>query len=317
MNEENQTSASWQDLSDQLVAHFDNTAQHRCLLWVDPAQGDRFAGSQLVERLRARIPIRHPRFDVARAPYLVPLDLSRSDDAALFANSVELAWLVWSTEYLRAMQGQPICGWVSTRASATALARHWGANCHLHVFQRQSRLLRFQDPGVREWLWPSLDQTQRQAMLGPALEIASINRAQQLVHYASAESAISASAFNQDGPTAFPRLRIDAQQWMQIDDYAVLHAAWLTWRSSSTATATITQAPGWERPLLRALAHAINLGIRDASDRELFALHALQLGPSFHQHPKLDDIWPRTQAGEFYSSAVEFVTGRPADQLAL
>lgn len=315
MSEGTQASAFCEDLLDQLCAHFGRTAQHRCLLWVDPAQADPFAGNDLVEESRVRVPIRHPRFDMARAPYLVALDLSRSDHADLFKSSVELAWLSWSTEYLRAMQGQAICGWVSTVASTKSVAQHWGTNCHLHVFQCQNRLLRFQDPSVREWLWPILDRRQRQTLLGPVLEIVSISRAQQLIHHGRADSA--ESSCSKKAPDAFLRLHIEQRQWNEIDDYATLHAAWLSWRSSTNDTATVAQGSEWERPILRALAHANSLGIRDAPDRELFALHALQLGPDFYCDPILDGIWLKTRAGEFYGSAVESVIGRPADQLAL
>lgn len=317
MSERSQTDASWQDYFERLCAYFRDTAQQRCLLWVDPAQADPFQGSDLVDQGRVRVPIRHPRFDPVRAPYLVPLDLSCSGDADLFSNSVELAWLSWSREYLAAMQGQAICGWVRTGASAKTLARHWGMNCHLHTARRLNRLLRFQDPGVREWLWPVLDKTQQQAMLGPALEIVSIGRTRQLIHHGRPESTQHSSSSNDGALDSFSRLRIEQRQWDQIDDYAVLHGAWLRWLSSSTDETSAVQEAGWERAILRTLAQASSLGIRDAADRELFALHALQLGPDFLRSSKLDEIWPKTRAGEFYGSAVESVLGCAADQLHL
>jgi hypothetical protein len=144
--------------------------------------------------------------------------------------------------------------------------------------------------------------------MGPAIEIVSIGRTQELVHH----------GLHSDRETldSFPRLHIQQAQWNQIDDYAALHAAWLDWRRSTTDTATVAKEAGWECSILRALAQASDLGIRDAVDRELFALHALQLGHDFHRSATLDEVWQKTRTGEFYGSAVESVTGRPADQLA-
>lgn len=317
MSEASRADIPWVDALSQLEAHVGSTAKHRCLLWVDPAQADPFAGNALVEQQRVTVPIRHPRFDLARAPYLIPLDLTRSSDNDLFRNSVEMAWLSWSTEYLDAMCGQPICGWVLTEASPTAVARHWGTHCHLHIFQRQHRLLRFQDPGVREWLWPTLRRTQQQLVLGHAVEVLAIGRTQQLIQHGSAGRSIQPPGPSQDELDSSSHLRLEQSQWDQIDDYATLHAAWLAWRQSATDKAAVVKEAGWEHAVLQALTHAGQLGIRDPMDRELFALHALQMGAHFYRNPKLDGIWLRTRAGEFYGSAVESVTGSPADRLSI
>lgn len=309
--------ASWQDIADQLNAHFESTSQRRCLLWVDPAQADPLKGNEIVERLRVRVPIRHPRFELDRAPYVVQLDLSRRSEEDLFRSSVELAWLSWSTLHLGTMQGQAVCGWVSTGASPKTVARHWAKNCHLHWYQRQHRLLRFQDPGVREWLWPALSATQQQALLGPVVEIVSINRTQQVTHHGRAASAKRSLSSIDEALDPFPALQIEPDQWEEIDDYAALHAAWLAWQRLTALNEANVLSIGWERPILRALAHASRLGISDAIDRELFALHALQFGPDFYRSPKLDDVWRKTQLGEFYGSAVESLTGLAADQLTL
>jgi hypothetical protein len=311
MNEADTLVAPWHALLEQLHHHFHAETHYQCLLWVDPAQADPFQGNSLVEEVRVRTPIRHPRFDRLRAPYVVPLNLSRSVDAVLFRDSVEMAWLSWGTEHLGAMRGQPICGWVSAGSSAKALTGHWGRHCHLHVRPRQAKLLRFQDPGVREWLWPALSETQRRAMLGPAAAVHAIGRGRNLIHHGCADGAT---------PTLFegryPPLQLNEAQWDQMEDYAILHAAWLTWRNSRSGEMSVSQEPGWERPILGALTQATRLGLRDAPERELFALHALQLGAGFHQYPQLQEIWRKTQAGDFYGNAIEEVTGRSGDEFA-
>jgi hypothetical protein len=311
MNKAEALVAPWQKVSDQLYRHFE-MSPHQCLLWVDPAQSDPFEGHPIVEQMRLRTPIRHPRFDPFRAPYVVPLDLSRSADAALFRDSVELAWLSWGVEHLSAMRGQPICGWVRTSMPAKVLAGHWGWHCHLHTRQGKSKLLRFQDPGVREWLWHDLSETQQRAMLGPAGSVHAIGRGQSLIQHSWTNGATLPSAHS---PSQYPDLLLNHAQWDRVEDYAIVHAAWLSWRNSPGRDAAQSNQPGWERPILGALTQATHLGLRDPPDRELFALHALQLGAEFHRHPQLQEVWRQTQAGEFYGSAIEEVTGRDADQL--
>lgn len=314
MYEGERDGSSWRDHADQLYRHFGATAQHRCMLWVDPAQADPFEGHRVVEKSRVRVPIRHPRFEPSLAPYLVPLDLSCDDEIHLFSSSVELAWESWGIEHLNAMLGQPVCGWVSSSWDARVVARHWGTRCHLQMWNRQARLCRFQDPGVREWLWPTLSKTQQRTMLGPANEIVAIGRKRQLVHHAIAGSDERASSFTiQD----IPPLQFSQATWGHLDDYATVHAAWLTWRHSVDEDVVLAQVAGWEQPIFHALTQARQLGIHDTVDCELFALHALRLGPSFYRDPKLGNVWTKTQAGEFYGNAVEEVTGLPADRLGI
>lgn len=299
-------SEPWCAVSEQLIRHFQETTNSRCILWVDPAQADPFEACALVEEMRVRTPIRHPRFDSLRAPYVVPLDLSRSAHADVFADSVELAWQSWNLDNLSAMRGQPICGWLASDASAKAIAGHWGRHCHLHLRGRQTKLLRFQDPGVREWLWGDLSATQQRAMLGPAAEVYAVGRGHSLMHHRCDDVT---TPHDMCEP-----LHLTSAQWEQVEDYAIVHAAWLIWRVSRREGAA-SSTPGWERPILGALTQATRLGVRDVADRELFALHTLKLGPAFHRNARMQQVWTKTQAGEFYGSAVEEVTGCSADQL--
>jgi len=271
------------------------SADARCLLWVNPAQGDPFADDPLVQERMVRVPLSHPRFDVRFAPYLVPLALARYADAEVFARSVQLAWDAWQLDSLKLANGQAIAGWVVLQDAPEALASHWARNCHVHMDKGLSKLLRFHDPGVREWLWPSLSAIQQSQLLGPAERLVSINREQQLMFH-ERPSAVPAEA---------GRLLLDREQWAQIDDYAILHAAWL-------------QLDRQVLPLPRifdALRQATRYGIQDPPDRMLFALHAMQIGHDFHADSRLAPVWASTAAGEFYGGAVEAVTGHPATRL--
>jgi hypothetical protein len=283
---------------------FQEIAQGKCQLWVNPANNDPFAKVPLVEKSRVRVPIRHPRFDMRLAPYLVTLDLSQSSENDIFEESVEIAWHAWTKESLSAFCGQPISGWVATLVLPKALAAHWAQRCYLHRYQHFGKLLRFHDPGVREWLWSTLTSQQRDALLGPADSIIAIGRGHVIQRQIRPSGPSSA--------TTFPDLVLDGEQWSQVESYATLHAAWLAWWNGSDSSKTYT--PGWERSVFKALSHANQYGILDAQSRELFALHAMKFGSDFHSHQRMQPIWEKTLAGTFYGPALEERFACPVEQ---
>jgi hypothetical protein len=288
-----------------------DSALDRCLLWVNPAQGDPFEGDALVQERKVRVPISHPRFDLKYAPYLAPLDLSRSADAEVFKASVRMAWDAWTLPSLLALRGQPIGGWVVTDVAPAALAQYWASHCHLHVAGGLHKLLRFHDPSVREWLWPALDTAQQRRLLGPARLLIGIDRQQNLMQQSQ-----RAQAESEPAPAQPLNLKLTEPQWAQVEDYAVLHSAWLAWCEEQPRNrASLDSAGGWRKGLFAALQQATQFGIVDPQDRELFARHALQLGADFYTHEKLNTVWGKTRAGEFYGGAVEEVSGLPVDEL--
>lgn len=288
-----------------LHRQFYELANDRCLLWVNPAQGDPFADDSLVQQRKVRVPIAHPRFDQQFAPYLVALKLDGSADAEVFKSSVRIAWQAWSDAHLLAGAGQPVAGWVLGETTPQELARHWANSCHLHQVDGLDKLLRFHDPGVREWLWPTLSARQQQQLLGPARQLVGFDRQQNLLWHAMGQPQTMA----QEGtPAAAQRLRLTPSQWQQVGDYATLHAAWLACRPAMASGA-------WQQGVLAALAQATRHNIVDRQDRELFARHALQMGAHFHADERLHAVWTLTRAGEFYGGALEEVTGCAADQL--
>ena len=289
----------WPQYVEYLHRYFYEHADAKCLLWINPGKTDPFEADQFVQERRVQVAIHHPRFDVARGPYLVPLELSRSADADTLRTSVEIAWEAWTSSQLCDCQGQPIAGWVEASAQPKALALYWARHCHLHRHNGLSRLLRFHDPSVREWLWPTLTARQQRALLGPATSLFSIGRTQSLIHHAAPDPG---------GSERFPPLLLEDNQWTQIEDYAAVHAAWVEWGAKP-------KDQGWEQGIFTALSHASRYGVIDVQDRQLFALHALQLNGNFHTSPCMRPVWERTRAGDFYSSAVEEVFERPANQL--
>lgn len=301
--------AAWEEFLQTLHRHFYETAADQCLLWVNPAQGDVFAEDTLVDELRVRVPISHPNFDVGLAPYLVPLTLSKSRDADVFKVSVQTAWEAWTVSSLSAFNGQPVGGWVQSSVSPQAVARHWATHCHLHTVKNLNRLLRFHDPGVREWLWDAFSLSQRSLLLGNAEGIFAIGRHQDLIHH---RREVKTQANGQ----AFTRLTLTDEQWEQVDDYATVHKAWLECCGAYPEFRSLqAKKPHWQHEVFDSLTQASMYGINDAQDRVLFAAHALTLGANFHMHPKLQALWKLTLSGNFYGGALEDISGHPAEQI--
>lgn len=318
----NQTSAlalpkSWEGHLQTLHRQLCESADDQCLLWVDPAQGDPFAGNPLVEERCVRVPIAHPHFDVQFAPYLVPLNLSKSPDAELFKTSVHMAWEAWTMASLRACNGQAIAGWAVSKDTPKALAQHWADYCHIHKFNGLNKLLRFHDPSVREWLWPTLSPLQQRQLLGPAQRLIALSRQQNLMQQNAAGTAkdISADHLAKDESVS-QKLTLTAAQWTQVENYATVHAAWLeSCGRHPEYRAGLEQKKAWEQGIFAALQQASQYGIHDPQDRQLFAVHALQIGSDFHAHGKLQAVWKRTRAGDFYGGALEEESEHTADQL--
>ena len=300
----------WQPHLQELHRQFFEKSGDRCLLWVNPAQGDPFSDEQLVDERKVRVPIRHANFELKLASYVVVLDLSKSRDADIFKRSAAIAWQAWEQGNLQAFNGQAIGGWVASDQSAQSLALHWATNCHIHSVNGLTKLLRFHDPGVREWLWPALTTKQQERLLGPAKFVIAFNRNQKLMAHALTSGVTKASDDN------IGKLLLTLAQWEQVGDYAVLHSAWLRCCLSIPAFRQIlTTQTCWERRIFAALHVAYEYGIYDSQDRELFATHAILLGADFHEHEKMHPVWEKTRTGNYYGAACEDVSARPVDQL--
>lgn len=308
------TPANWDVHLQTLHKQFNELANDQCLLWIDPAQVDLFAENDLVTERKVRVPISHPRFDPQFAPYLVQLNLIKYADAAVFKTSVQAAYEAWNMDSLQAMNGQHIAGWIMTDATPQDLARYWAKHCHVHNDKGLTKLLRFHDPSAREWLWPALSPRQKSVLMGPAKSITAFNRQQSLMTHDASESVVS----EPENSSSTTRLTLTTKQWKQVDDYTALHAAWLDLCAADISNRHALKEKGnWAQSTLTTLEEATRYGIHDPVDRKLFAMHALQLGESFHMHPKLRPVWAKTHAGDFYGSAIEDLLNISTDELTV
>ena len=301
-------SVPWKSILLSLQERFTDVADSRWLLWINRAQGDPFEA--ISENRKVEVPILHPRFDLRFALYLLELDLTSSDDVELLEISVQLAWEAWGRENLKSRCGQPIAGWVSTAVTPKELARHWATFTHLHVHDRHSKILRFHDPGVREWLWLMLSAAQQKQLLGPASCISAVDRCQNLMHHMPPTTA--ATRANTRSTATEPRdqkLTLTEDQWNRVEDFAIVHAAWIESHENREINSTAPQ-PDWHADIFPALLQATQYGLAHPQDRELFATHVLQMGGEFHCHPKMQAIWTRTRDGDPYAFAIDEVLGR-------
>ena len=121
----------WDTHLQELHRRYFEDCGDRCLLWVNPTQFDVFAEETVAQERLARISINRPNVNERLQPYLVPLDLAKSRDADLFKANVANAWDAWTLDSLKRFNGQPICGWIATDASAQMLARYCAKTRHL------------------------------------------------------------------------------------------------------------------------------------------------------------------------------------------
>lgn len=304
----------WNRHLQDLHRHFCDESADRCLLWVNPAQFDVFEEEVVAQDRMVRITINRPDINELLLPYLVPLDLSKSADADLFKKSVAIAWEAWTLDSLKAFNGQPIGGWIRTDTEPQTLAQYWATNCYVHTMQNARVLLRIHDPGVRQWLWRALCPLQKNQLLGPTHSIHAFGREQQLMCHqrdSGASDIISSAAGELPS-----RLRLTPGQSAQVRDYAALHRAWLRYREQMPAVreGEIGRA-GWETDIFASLNHASRLGVQDEQDRDLFAFHALQMGPDFHTNKRLERVWELVRDGDYYGGACEQVCALPTDRL--
>lgn len=300
-------------LIQNLHRHFSTHSESRCLLWINPVLQDPFDSSEVDQDRRVRFPVAHANFDPLLGPYLVTLDLARRHDSDLLERSVEWAWAGWTLEQLQRMRGQSVCGWITCSVSANDLARHWAASCYLHRWNGLDTLLRFHDPGVREWLWPMLDAQQRHTLLGPAQSIWAIGRQHSLLVQERSPEDLTAIA----SAPSMMRLQLRADQWSGVSDFANVHAAWQQLCSQDSLWADrLAMQAGWPQRTFHSLQHASRYGLHDARCRTLFARHALEIGMDFHLAPLLAPVWLKTAEGVPYGRALEDVIHDRPDLLA-
>lgn len=245
----------------------------QCLLMVNPTQYDVFADNEFVQDHKVIVPIEHPRFDLKSAPYLVPLDLKQKEETEILQYSVQLAYEDWSQENLEAFLGQSICGWALTQTPAKEVATYWAKNTFVHRHNNLDKLLRWHDPGVRDWLWPLLYIEQRHQLIGPVEYMYSINRQQTLTYQAQPREAPSST-----GP-----LQLSETQWQAVENFALLHAAWVSaWVEDEHFKDRLTGSANIKAHL-ESLEAAKQMGIHHPDKLKQFLMLAWRYHPDFYR----------------------------------
>lgn len=232
------------------------------------------------------IPLRIPLLPEAMRPYLVPVALQQGMPATVSAVAVDMALHDKSAQALAAGRTQRCCAWIWTSLDADALRRnlerHAIASCPASHSHR--RWLRYYDPMVLDVLWALLADESRASLLSGVEQWAYVDRwgVLSVIEPPSAE------------PSPSPTI-----DWPRVAMIGALNQAWI--HASSRGTTLQKQC---FLELQQSMWTAAEASMQDTADRDLFALHALDLGPGFHRHPIVQSALAAVADGARYSDIV-------------
>jgi hypothetical protein len=200
------------------------------------------------------------------------------DLAALdIQTQAELTQLACETQ-----DGQPpvVCAWIESLADTQTLAEHIARYLVGPNAAGQTVFWRYYDPRVFSLALAVLTDQQRNALLGPATAWRFIWAG---YHWQVSGPGEAAPAL--DGYTpAWPQ----PNQWSRIDRSELVTR--IIWQLEPMSREQAAQLPSSiDRILTQGVEQA---GLAEPDQLVDYALHCLQYGRAFAQHPKLADVWP-------------------------
>ncbi|AWK43790.1 DUF4123 domain-containing protein [Photorhabdus laumondii] len=257
-------------------------------LLVDPAV---FLKNRQEERLPAAIlnhqpaaiptQIKHHHFESRYSPWLVPLDINRSEDAELLALSVTQALQEADPAELIAGRGRMVCGWLFSASPASAIAHHIGMMAVQSVSFQPQVMLRFYDPAVNNAIWPVLDSWQRSRLLGPLTDWYLIDGDGQLLHRDNAESAQELYIFS---------LSLTAEQVEEMAWSGPMNRALRRYRQAHREQLRRTERESLHIMLALLRRVTARYAFDMAQDLESCALHGLLYHPEIDLHPRIQSL---------------------------
>ncbi|WP_409310934.1 DUF4123 domain-containing protein [Pectobacterium sp. B1J-3] len=223
----------------------------------------------------------HPNLNRREQPWLVPLNLEKQDDIALFRHSVELAYEESEPQHLDKNYGRCICAWLDTEKTLPYIAAQLGGHAVQAVAEDAFIFLRFYDPSVLPALLMLCDRWQCQRLLSAVKTWALLDGDCGLwvkVNQAEPTTQLSFS------------LSLSTQQAKDIELIAPMNQALRVYRQKTCTDERFseTEARGKMLPALR---RAITLHhLTDEADLCLFAQHALDIHPDFDFHPRINRL---------------------------
>jgi hypothetical protein len=267
----------------QLGEHLQRDEADACFLLIDPLLREPFpedwppvAAANVWE-----VPIKHPSVSGTQRPRLIRLD---ARNVALLEASVAGAVEEQRMPTVEAARGFSIGGWLwlGSPADPSQLARHLARCMQLRAGPGgTSRLIRWHDRRVLEWMWPALSDEQRSRLLGPIRAWTVLDRRNRLVTYRT-------NSERQPGA-----LSLTATQWVHgglNETVQDLLRGWMSFANELPAD-YLAQA--------HSAAIAVDAaGVTHRQDRTLMAAYLFQVHLRLLDHPRVQSAVTKAIAGE-------------------
>ncbi|MCA6220116.1 DUF4123 domain-containing protein [Photorhabdus antumapuensis] len=251
-------------------------------VFLDTRQEDGFPAA-ILNHQPAVIPtqIKHHRFESRYSPWLVPLDLNRSEDAELLVLSVTQALQETDPAELIAGRGRMVCGWLFSASPVSAIARHINMMAVQSVSFQQQIMLRFYDPAVNNAFWPVLDSWQRSRLLGPLTDWYLVDGDGQLLHRDNARSAKELYTFS---------LSLTAEQVAEMAWSGPMNRALRRYRQAYRNQLRRTELGSLHIMLALLRRVTARYAFNAVQDLEACALHGLLYHPEIDLHPRIQSL---------------------------
>lgn len=251
--------------------------QLQAFVLFDPMLREPFPQDLIARFETVEIPVRHPSLKDAQRPRLATLN---PHDPGLLNASADHAVYEQHDPDREASEGFTVGGWLLSRRGADQVARHLArvmGNCTVQGVGR--KFVRLADRRVLELLWPDLDRTQRQALLGPVESWMVLNRRGDLSTFAVGETPEPESLLPEWS------LRLRADQWARMDRCEIVQAMLRGWRRFVTEL-----PPDYLVRAANAVTAGQHLGLSNQRDLTLLGAYQLQIHPRLCEHPRVIEV---------------------------
>lgn len=205
-------------------------------------------------------------------PLLIQLNAKAMD---LLVETVLLALEQTSNEPSAVISSSAMGGWLLSKASGEAVARHLAACMGRVIYEdNRWRFFRWQDRRVLEWMWPSLSQDQQNALLGPIQQWWTLDQRNQLRCHESISPHVKA--------LCSPGFLLNTKQRQHARQCAL---------AQTVITGWLTFCPGlpsnYSQIVRDIINLAVELGLENDQDVALVAAYSLQVHLRLLTHPKI------------------------------
>jgi len=276
---------SVESLCEQLIG-IDRSSPGQCHLLMQPAverceMDDAF--DELLDSAGVQpVPIAIRQIPAAMWPSLIPLDLSRGMHSLLSGQAMAMALAQRSLASLLTARPQRACAWLWTPLLTRQLANQLAAQAVAHCphAQGRKRWLRFYDPMVTDLFLHTSSRSQRAYRFAGVTTWMFLDRWGHL-------------AINNMVAPALPG--DPAVSWPEVECIGALNQAWI----GALQTGDLPDRSTFAH-VQRCVEEAHRRGVANGHELDLFARHAISLGPYFHRHPTIQRLLAQVEKGERY-----------------